>query len=397
MYNTMILNVDELWLKGKNRPVYWKAIKWHVRKLLKAHSYKCIVQNEMQRIVVKSETILEEEIITAMQKVPGLSSVCMAVRINLEYDEIFPAVKKLLEEYGDEKHTFKIETKRSNKQFPVGSMDTSRNIGGDVLANFDNFTVDVKKPEIRVDIRVLAEGIYISTQKIKGIGGLPVGTSGHLVTLISGGFDSPVASYMMSKRGCKQTLAFFYSYPFVGEEVKDKIIEISKVLSTYQCGMDLYIIPFGKIQKLISKNCREEYRTILFRKYMIEISDLLAKKVGAQALLTGDALGQVSSQTIGNMKALDSSTEALIQRPLIGFNKAEIISLAKQVGTHDVSVIPHDDACSLFAPKHPVITPDIRYWKKICEEKSFSAELEESLENAEIIKFNVKGEVFSPF
>jgi tRNA uracil 4-sulfurtransferase len=213
------------------------------------------------------------------------------------------------------------------------------------------------------------------------------------VTLLSGGFDSPVASYLMSKRGCKQTFAFFYAYPFVGEEVKEKIISIAKVLGKYQRGSKLHIIPFGDIQNLISKKCHEEYRTILFRKYMMDCSYLLADKVKADALLTGDALGQVSSQTIGNIQAIEYFAKKPIFRPLVGFNKIEIINLAREVGTHDISIIPHDDACSLFAPKSPIIRPDMEYFKKFEKDDEVDAEVEKAVANAEIIKISLTGEL----
>lgn len=197
----------------------------------------------------------------------------------------------------------------------------------------------------------------------------------------------------MSKRGCIQTFVFFYSYPFVGEEVKDKIEALAAELGKYQSDCKLYVVPFGKIQKKIAKVCRENYRNILFRKYMVECSNLLAERIQADALLTGDSLGQVSSQTIGNISLVDQISRLPVFRPLIGFNKKETIQLAKKIGTHDISVIPHDDACSMFAPRHPVIKPKNDYWHQFNEENDFSKELEQALDEAEVHHISVNGKL----
>lgn len=311
---------------------------------------------------------------------------------------ILPSVVEDLKSMKVLPKTFKVKAQRNDKTFPKKSDEINRYLGHQLHEIFPEMKVDVHQPELMVDIRIYREKIYISTQKLMGIGGQPMGMSGHLITLISGGFDSPVASYLMSKRGCTQTFAFFYAYPFVGEEVKDKILDLVKVLGRYQFGCRLFVIPFGDIQNLISKSCREEYRTILFRKYMVECANLLARRVKAKALLTGDALGQVSSQTLGNMSIVDKTSERPILRPLTGFNKVEIINLSRQIGTHDVSVIPHDDACSLFAPKHPILKPDYKYWNDFISSHNFNNELNECLDKAEVFSVDVKGEIstFAP-
>lgn len=394
MYTTIVLNVDELWLKGKNRPHYFSAMKKHLKFLFKnLHEAPVTIKNEQQRLVARSEVAFGEEIIDALKKVPGLSSFSPVVSVALEQEAILPAVEKELKKMGLDKKTFKVQSKRINKRFSTPSMELNRFVAGHVLRNFEHFKVDVHKPDFYIDIKVMPNSIYISTQTIKCPGGLPVGTSGRLVTMISGGFDSPVASYMMSKRGASQDFIFFYAYPYVGEEVKEKILDMCKVLSCFQNGCRLYVVPFGEVQNHISKVCREEYRTLLFRKYMIDIANLLADRNGAQAILTGDALGQVSSQTIDNMSALDKSSDRLIMRPLVGFNKLEIIETAKKIGTHDISIIPHDDACSLFAPKHPIIRPQLKYWDAFLAENDVNELLTKALDDAEVYKFNNVGEI----
>ncbi|NIM11086.1 MAG: tRNA 4-thiouridine(8) synthase ThiI [Candidatus Aminicenantes bacterium] len=394
MYKTLVINVDELWLKGKNRPMYFKAIRRHIQEVLQAyHPGEFSFDLEEQRFVAKSGLPFSQETMQALLKVPGIHSLMPARRIPVNLDDIFPVVKEELKLTGTQPCTFKVETRRSYKGFPMNSMEVSQHIGALVDNEFPHLAVDVKKPDLVIEIRILENNIYLSTRKMLGVGGLPVGTSGHLVALISGGFDSPVASYLMFKRGCRQTFVFFYAYPFVGDEVKDKLLEIIRVLGQYQRHSKLYIVPFGEMQDLISKKCKEDYRTLFFRKAMLQCAALLARQVKAEALLTGDALGQVSSQTIGNISLLDNVTPLPIFRPLVGYNKIEIIELAKKIGTHDISVIPHDDACSMFAPKHPVIRPNASYVERFDKEFPLEEHLKKCLDEAEVFDISLTGEI----
>jgi thiamine biosynthesis protein ThiI len=392
MYHTLVINVDELWLKGKNRPLYYRALRGHIRELLKAcHKEPFTCVNEEQRIVARSESPFSEETIRAFLNVPGVHSIVPARRIPVDFQQIFPTVKEELQRLEGLPPTFKVETRRSYKNFPMNSMEVCSEIGTLVLEEFPRLAVDLKNPGLVIEIRILEKNIYVSTRKLLGVGGLPVGTSGHLVALLSGGFDSPVASFLMAKRGCRQTFIFFYAYPFVGDEVKDKVLKLMRILGRYQRHCRLYIVPFGEVQNLISKNCNMDYRTLLFRKAMLQCSTLLARKVKAEALLTGDALGQVSSQTIGNISVLDRVSPLPIFRPLLGYNKIEIIALAKKIGTHDISVIPHDDACSLFAPKHPVIRPSASYLEKFDNKVQLEEHLNKCLQDAEVYEISLTG------
>jgi len=392
MYNIIIINVDELWLKGKNRPYYFGTIRSHIKESLKAnHQAPLTCVREEQRLVAKSETPFSEKSIQALLKIPGIHSLMPARRIPVEMNAIFPVVREELQQISELPATFRVETKRSFKGFPLDSMEVSRDIGELVLKEFPAMKVNLKNPQLVIEIRIMRDNIYLSIQKLYGIGGLPMGTSGHLVTMISGGFDSPVASFLMSKRGCRQTFIFFYAYPYVGDEVKEKVLRLVQVLGQYQRYSRLYVVGFGEIQNLISDHCREEYRTLLFRRAMVRCSALLAKRIKGDALLTGDALGQVSSQAIRNIPVLDKVSSLPIFRPLLGFNKIEIIQLAKKIGTHDISVIPHDDACSLFAPKHPIIKPSLSYLEQFDRELPLDEHLEKCLNDAEIHEISLTG------
>ena len=394
MYKFLVINVDELWLKGKNRPLYFKAMKNHLTMTIKLlHPEGTKLRFDRQRYILRNDEGIPESTIESILKLPGIHSVNPAICVESNFDAIFPALKEELENTVVGNATFKVITKRVDKRFPMNSMDVNRQIGGAVLKDFPNLKVNVHDPQIPIHIKILDEHIYITTKTLLGVGGLPMGMSGHIVTMISGGFDSPIASYLMSKRGCKQTFIFFYAYPYVGDEVKDKIFELLKKLGQYQKNCKLYVVPFGEIQNKISKACHEEYRTMFFRKAMVECSNQLADYLKAEAILTGDALGQVSSQTMGNIALMDSSSRRPILRPLVGYNKMEIINLAKKIGTYDISVLPHDDACAMFAPKHPIIRPDRVYWDKTSTEFDLSADIQKCLTESEVYKINPIGEL----
>lgn len=393
MYNTIIVNIDELWLKGKNRPFYFKTLKKNIKAVLKAIGRKNIsVYIENHRFILSAENSFTEENIIALSNIPGTNSVIPAVRINKDYKSIFSIVEKEIESADPGNvETFRIFTKRVDKHFPIKSMDVSKEIGALVIEKFPALKAKMVKPDLQIEIRILRDFIYISSRKIRAPGGLPVGTNGHLITMLSGGIDSPVASYLMSKRGCKQTFMFFYAYPMVGEEVKEKIEKLTSILGRYQYRSRLYIIKFGDFQKKLVKLCKEDYRTILFRKYMMECGSILAKEIDAQALLTGDSLGQVSSQTLTNISEIDHFSDLTIFRPLVGLNKIEIIQIAKDIGTYKISVIPFDDACSMLAPRHPVLRSERQYLEKFFEENDLSNDLRELIETAEIYDVDPAG------
>lgn len=394
-YNTIIVSIDELWLKGKNRPFYFKTLKKNIKALLKAFGRKdTLVSIENHRFIINSGQPFTEENIKAISNIPGTNSIIPSVRIEKDFEKIFQAVEEEIRNIElSEIETFRIYTRRVDKFFPVKSMDVSREIGALVIEKFPGLKAKMKEPDLQIEIRILKEFIYISSKKIPAPGGLPVGTNGHLITMLSGGIDSPVASYLMSKRGCKQTFMFFYAYPMVGDEVKDKIEKLTSILGKYQCGSRLYIIKFGDFQKKLAKLCREEYRTVLFRMYMMESGTILAKKTGAQALLTGDSLGQVSSQTLSNISEIDHFSDLTIFRPLVGLNKIEIIHIAKNIGTYETSIIPFDDACSMLAPRHPVLRSERQYLEKFVEENVLSEDLAGLIENAEIYEIDPIGKL----
>jgi thiamine biosynthesis protein ThiI len=395
MYLDLMISVDELWLKGRNRPLYFQAIVKHIAMAIKAHHpHRFYFKNNSQRLLYSSDVPFGLEVINALKKIPGIASIAPSRILGLNIENLYTNVIEELNQFAGSKKTFRANVKRIDKRFPIDSMTIAKEVGHRVLNAFPHFKVELTRPDITLDIRILNNKISLSSQIVKGIGGLPWGTSGHGLTMLSGGFDSPVASFLMAKRGLRQSFVFFHSYPFVGNEVVDKIKNLIKVLAGFQRQTHLYIIPFGDIQKNIAENCHDEYRTIFFRRYMVETANLLCEKINAQALVTGDSLGQVSSQTIGNLSLIDKSSTHIIFRPLAGFNKLEVLKLAEHIGTHDISILPHDDACALFSPLNPVIEPSPTYWDSFGQNTDHIPMLMAAIDNAEIYSVNLQGHFF---
>lgn len=393
-YKAIMLNVDELWLKGRNRSYYYRKLKEHIDRLVSSYTKNIFtVRNEEQRLLLESKESFPDALLDRLMLLPGISTMIPCYRVKSDIETIFESLVSQVETLGTTPTTFKVITRRTNKKFPMSSYEISALLGEKLLDRFSHLKVDVHRPQLILDVKILPSDTYTSCKKIVGIGGLPVETSGFAVTLLSGGFDSPVASYLMSKRGCRQIFTFFHAYPYVGDEVLEKIKQLASVLARYQKGTELYIVPFGEIQTKIAQNCQEDYRTLLFRHYMLQCADLLAKKLGAKALITGDSLGQVSSQTMENISILDKNCDSLIFRPLIGLNKSEILSISKLIDTHDISVVPHDDACSLFSPKHPIIRADKFYFKQFLSSIDLTEDLQKAVEEAKKMKFSVSGDL----
>lgn len=399
MSTRLVISIDELWLKGKNRINYMRAAIDHIAAVFKAyHPDKFSFKIQSERLYYSSQSEFSDELITALTHVPGLAyiSPCkMLERLpdeNLEnvYSEILEGLKFL----DKTPVTFRALVKRVDKAFSQTSVEIGREIGHRVITRYPKAKVELKNSELIIDIRILPKYISISTETKKGIGGLPWGSTGSAVTMLSGGFDSPVASYLMAKRGVKQAFVFFHAYPFVGREVITKIKSLAKELTKFQRQTHLYIVPFGDIQNLISKHCKEEYRTLIFRRYMIELSNMICDKISADAIITGDCIGQVSSQTMQNLHLMDLASKRMILRPLVGYNKLEILNSASAIGTHDISIIPHDDACSLFASKNPIINPNLDYWNNWDKDFDIAPELNSALEKTEVFSINLQGEFY---
>lgn len=385
-----------MWLKGNNRPVYYRLIHNHLKDVIRLyHGEDYEFNNLNNRIYLSTKTKFDQEFINAVLRVPGIYSVSKADYALKTIEDISKVAAESLASL-NKLTTFKVEAVRNDKSFPLNRMEASKEIGAQLLKMNSFLKVDVKKPEIIVDVRIMPDGAYISTKTEYGVGGLPVGSSGHAITMLSGGFDSPVASYFMSRRGLSQTLVFFHAYPFVSDEVKDKIIKIAEHLSLYNKRLELIIVPFGQVQQAIAEKAKDDYRTLFFRRSMVTMCNMIAERNGAEAIITGDSLSQVSSQTIQNIAVIDRASERPILRPLVGMNKREIIEWSVKIGTHDLSLIPHDDACALFAPKNPVIRGDSHYSREFFEQNNFDQIYRDALMQSTLVAYNVKAQLVYP-
>lgn len=382
MNKVIIVRYSEIHLKGKNRGYFERVFGINMEKSLKGIKHE--IRRRSGRYLV--ECFDEEQtdiILEKLNKVFGIHSMSVALKVTTQMSEIFEAAKAVCSECG----SFKVETHRADKTFRLNSMEISAEIGGRLLSVNKNIKVDVHNPQFIINIDVREDGTTLVFNKFfKGAGGMPVGTAGRGLLLLSGGIDSPVAGHMIAKRGMNVDCIHFHSYPYTNLQARDKVIELAKVLSDYTCGTKLNIVSVTHIQEEIHKNCNGEYMVTLLRRFMMRIAEKIAKKCGAQCIITGESLGQVASQTIEGITSSNSVIESLpVLRPLCGFDKDEIIERSRSMGAFEISIQPYEDCCTVFLPKHPVIKPSLE--SVLDEEEKLDVDklVEEAVKTLEII------------
>ncbi len=382
MEKVIIVRYCEIYLKGKNRGYFERIFAENMEKSLKGLKHE--IRKKSGRYLIEGfEEKHLDEITRRLSKVFGIHTLSIAYKVKSSIENIAEAAKIVCDSIG----TFKVETHRADKTFPLNSMQISAEIGSRMLDELQNLTVDVHNPEFIINIDVREDGTSLIFNKfIPGAGGMPVGTAGKGMLLISGGIDSPVAGHMIAKRGMTVDCVHFHSYPYTNLQAKEKVIELSKTLSEYTCGLNLYIIKVTHIQEAIHKNCNGDYMVTLLRRFMMRLAERVAKKVGSQCLITGESLGQVASQTIEGMTSSGSVVNLPILRPLCGFDKNEIIERSRAMGAYDISIQPYEDCCTVFLPKHPVIKPKIE--DVLAEESKLNVEelISEAMESLEVVK-----------
>lgn len=383
MEKCIIVRYCEIHLKGKNRGYFEKLLQTNIQNALSGISHKLKVMHSRYLI----ENFNEDEynlIVEKLKKVAGVHTISPAMVVDSDYGAIKEVAFELCK---DRSGTFKVETNRADKTFPLDSMSVSRNLGGDILENFPNLKVDVKNPSFVVNVDIREDGkTFVYNEIIRCLSGMPVGSAGRGLLLISGGIDSPVAGYLTCKRGMKVDCLHFHSFPYTGEAAKQKVIDLTKRIGDFNGGINLYIVSFTHIQEAIHKNCPEEFMITLMRRFMMRIAERLAKRLGDQAIITGESLGQVASQTIESITSSNSVVENLpVLRPLIMFDKLDIIEISKKIDTYDISVLPYEDCCTVFLPKFPAIKPNLE--KVIQAESRLNVEelIAEALDNIERI------------
>jgi len=358
LLDTIGLSYGELSLKGKNRGQFEQKLRNRINRNLKEFDYKLV--EDLSKLYVLIDPKDLEKITEKLKKVFGIVGINQSSRVSQKDEEIKAKVLEFAN-YAYEKgaRTFKISVNRSNKEFPINSMDYAKEVGAFVLINSPFEKVKMKDPDVMIYIDIRKE-VYIYTTRIKTYGGLPLGSTGKGLVLLSGGIDSPVASFMMAKRGMRINFVTFNSFPFTSKQALEKIKELTNILTDYTGKSRLYTINILKLQEEINGKTRKEYATILTRRVMMRLSERLANSMQYQALITGESLGQVASQTLGGLTCTNASVEKLpVFRPLIGMDKTEIIDIAKEIGTYEKSIEPHEDSCVIFAPKHPVTNPKL--------------------------------------
>lgn len=364
MEKVIILRYSEIHLKGNNRCYFERAFTVNIEKSLKGIKHELHVISGRYLIENFDENSIDE-ILSRLEKVFGIHSFSVAYKVSSNIDNIFEASKTVCQPSG----TFKVDTHRADKTFYLNSPQINTEIGGRLLDYYKNLVVDVHNPAQVINIDVRENGTTLVFGKfIKGAGGMPVGTSGKGLLLISGGIDSPVAGHMIARRGMAVDCIHFHSYPYTNMQARDKVEELAKILASYSLGTHLNIISVTHIQEEIHKNCNGEFMVTLLRRFMMRLSERVAKKIGAQCLITGESLGQVASQTVEGMTSSNSVVESLpVLRPLCGFDKDEIIERSRLIGAYEISIQPYEDCCTVFLPKHPVIKPTL---KSVLEEEA---------------------------
>ena len=384
MEKAIIVRYCEIHLKGKNRGFFEKLLQKNIQNSLSDIKHDLRVMHSRYLIENYSDEDYNE-IIEKLGKIAGIHTVSPSFVVKNDYNEIMKAAISLC---ADKKGTFKVETNRADKTFEMDSMAVSRTLGGDILAEYPSLKVDVKNPQFTVNVDIREDGnTFVYTDVIHCLSGMPVGSAGKGLLLISGGIDSPVAGYLTCKRGMKIDCLHFHSFPYTGEAAKQKVIDLTKRIGDFNGGINLYVVSFTHIQEAIHKNCPEEFMITLMRRFMMRIAERLSVRLGDQAIITGESLGQVASQTIESITSSNSVVEKLpVLRPLVMFDKLDIIEIAKKIATYDTSILPYEDCCTVFLPRFPAIKPDLR--KVIAAENRLDVEglISEAMKDIERIE-----------
>lgn len=380
----LVKYAPEIFLKGLNRGRFEKKLRENIGKKLEGIKVEFI--HDSGRYFLKTDEI--EESINRISKVFGILEVCLVKEVEIDLNSIQEvALEKVKEAKGS---TFKIETNRANKKFELNSMEVSRKVGAYVLNNYDGeINVDVKNPEILINIEIRNNYAYVWSNKdiTKGAAGLPYGMNGSTMLMLSGGIDSPVAGYLMAKRGVEVSCVYYHSHPYTSERAKDKVKELAKILAQYTEKINLYIVPFTDIQMDIIDKCREDELTIIMRRFMMRIACILAEKYGINSVSTGESIGQVASQTMDGLIVSDDCSDRPAFRPLIAMDKTDIMEIARKIGTYETSILPYEDCCTIFVPKHPKTNPKLDMIRKEEEKLNIDELIDKSIENIEIVSF----------
>ena len=382
MFTAFLIKYAEIGVKGKNKYLFEEALAQQVKYALKRCEGEFKVTRTEGRIYVHALSDFDyEETVDNLKTVFGISGICPVIHVA---DEGFEKLSKVVVSYMDETYpdknmTFKVQTRRARKNYPMDSMEINMALGEAILNAFPEIRVDVHKPDVMLHVEI-REKIYIYSMEIPGPGGMPVGSNGKAMLLLSGGIDSPVAGYMIAKRGVKIDAVYFHAPPYTSDRAKQKVIDLAKQVSRYAGPVYLHIINFTDIQLYIYEKCPHEALTIIMRRYMMKIAEMIAKETGCLGLITGESIGQVASQTVQSLAVTNEVCTLPVFRPLIGFDKMEIVAVSEKIGAYETSILPYEDCCTIFVAKHPVTKPNLNVVKR--HEKNLEEKIDELVKQA---------------
>lgn len=383
MYKAFLIKYGEIGTKGKNRYLFEDALCRQIRRSLKKVDGTFTVTKEQGRIYVDTEGEFDYEgAVEALKKVFGILWICPMLQIEDNgFDDLACKVNEYLKNvYGNEKKTFKVDARRARKNYPKNSMEINMDLGEKILDAYpEQFTVDVHKPDFYLNVEIRNK-INIYSERIPGPGGMPVGTNGKATLLLSGGIDSPVAGYMIAKRGVIIDAVYFHAPPYTSDRAKQKVVDLAKLVADYSGPINLHVVNFTDIQLYIYEQCPHDELTIIMRRYMMKIAEHFALKEDSLGLITGESIGQVASQTMQSLAVTNEVCTLPVLRPLVGMDKQEIINISEQIGTYETSILPFEDCCTIFVAKHPVTKPNLKQIKK--SELKLNEKIDELMQTA---------------
>ncbi|MCI8307762.1 MAG: tRNA 4-thiouridine(8) synthase ThiI [Lachnospiraceae bacterium] len=382
MYKAFLIKYSEIGIKGKNRYVFEDALVRNIAKALAGVEGEFEVSKEQGRIYIEAKSDYDYDgACEVLQKVFGIAAICPAELVDdKSWENVCKKVCEFVDEqYGDKNFTFKVFAKRSDKTYPFTSPEIGKELGAVLIDRFPDMKVDVHEPAVRITVEI-RECAYIYSKTIPGPGGMPVGSGGKAMLLLSGGIDSPVAGYMIAKRGVNMDAVYFHAPPYTSERAKKKVVDLARIISVYTGKIRLHVINFTEIQMAIYEKCPHDELTIIMRRYMMRIAEKLAIDSGCLSLITGESIGQVASQTMQSLAATNEVCTLPVFRPLIAFDKQDIITVSEKIDTFETSILPYEDCCTTFVAKHPVTKPDVKVIRK--SETKLADIIDEMLERA---------------
>ncbi|MCT8977757.1 tRNA 4-thiouridine(8) synthase ThiI [Clostridium sp. CX1] len=375
----LIKYAPEIFLKGLNRGKFERRLNDNIKRVLEGTNYSFV--SDQGRWFLECEDI--EEGIKRVKRVFGVSEICIVTEVAANMEEIQKQALKEIEEI--KPATFKVETNRANKSFPGNSMEVSREVGAYILRNSEDLKVSVSKPECIVNVEI-RERAYVYSKRIKAVGGMPYGTNGSTMLMLSGGIDSPVAGYMMARRGVELNCVYFHSHPYTSERAKEKVKDLAYILKEYTGRINLYVVPFTEIQMQIIEKCREDELTIIMRRFMMRLACKLAEIHEVNSVTTGESVGQVASQTMEGLVVSNDVADRPVFRPLIAMDKIDIMDISRDIGTYETSILPYEDCCTIFVPKHPKTKPRLDSIRKAEEALDIELLVENAVKGTEVFR-----------